>query len=269
MDGTLTSYSPVRRIGVVNWLGVYTLYVKEVQRFLKLAAQTVLSPAVTGLLFLAVFSLAFGRSLETVGDVPYLVFLAPGLVIMAVIQNAFANTSSTLIISKLQGNIIDVLMPPLSPGELVFAFALGGATRGILVAAVAIAAMALFVPFEVHSLAAIVFFVAATALALSLFGLMVGVWADKFDNIAFISNFAITPLAFLSGTFYSVERLPKLWRTISELDPFFYMIDGFRYGFIGHADGSVAVGVAVLVALNAVLWFVCYVMFARGYKLKG
>ena len=259
---------PVRRIGAVNWLGVYTLYVKEVQRFAKVTGQTIVAPAITSVLFLTVFSLALGRAVETVGGVPYVQFLAPGLVIMAVVQNAFANTTSTLIIAKLQGSIVDVLMPPLSPGELTFAFAVGGATRGVIVAVVVSAAMALFVPIQLHSLAAVIFFAAATSLALSLVGLLVGIWADKFDSIAFVTNFFIVPLAFLSGTFYSVERLPGIWHLASQLNPFFYMIDGFRYGFIGHAEGSVMIGVIVLTGLNIALWVICYLMFARGYKLK-
>lgn len=269
MTTAANGLEPVRRIGAVNWLGVYTLYAKEVQRFAKVAGQTIIAPAITSVLFLTVFSLALGRAVETVGGVPYIQFLAPGLVIMAVVQNAFANTTSTLIISKIQGNIVDVLMPPLSPGELTFAFALGGATRGVIVAAVVSAAMMLFVPLEVHSLAAVIFFAVATALALSLVGVLVGIWADKFDNIAFVTNFFIVPLAFLSGTFYSVERLPGVWHLLSQLNPFFYMIDGFRYGFIGHAEGSVTIGVIVLTIVDVALWVICHLLFARGYKLKA
>ena len=269
MTGITGGTAAPRPIGTVNWIGVRTLYMREVQRFLKIGGQTVLAPAITALLFLAVFSLALGRAVETIGGVPYLQFLAPGLAMMAIIQNAFANASSTLVVSKIQGNIVDILMPPLSPGELTFAFAMGGVTRGLMVAVVTVAAIWLFVPLSVHSVAAVIFFAAAAALALSLAGVLVGIWGDKFDNIAFITNFFITPLAFLSGTFYSVERLPDPWLSLSRIDPFFYMIDGFRYGFIGQSDGSILTGAIVLGAIDVVLWVTCYVLFARGWKLKA
>ena len=259
----------VQHIGVVNWRGVATLYLKEVQRFVKVFLQTLVAPMVTTLLFLAIFALALGGVVRTVGQVPYLAFLAPGLIMMAIIQNAFTNNSSSLLISKLQGNIVDLLMPPLSPGELTFSFAMAGATRGMAVGLAVALAMTPFVPLRVHDLAAIVFFALAASMMLSLIGLIAGIWADRFDQMAAVTNFLITPLAFLSGTFYSVERLPGVWHTVSQLNPFFYAIDGFRYGFIGRADGSVAVGVMTLLAVDVALWAVCYTLFARGYKLKA
>jgi ABC-2 type transport system permease protein len=187
---------------------------------------------------------------------------------MAIMQNAFTNTSSSLLVSKIQGNIVDVLMPPLSAGELTFGFVMAGATRGLMVGAVVGLGFLPFVNMSLHSVAAIVFFAVAAALMLSLIGVLCGIWADKFDHMAAVTNFVITPLAFLSGTFYSVERLPDTWRVVSQLNPFFYMIDGFRYGIIGHTDGSVALGVAVLVAVDAGLWWLSYTFFKRGYKLK-
>ncbi|MFQ5985703.1 MAG: ABC transporter permease [Alphaproteobacteria bacterium] len=253
----------------VNWLGLWTLYVKEVRRFLKVPAQTMLVPVVTTLLFLTIFAVALGRAARELGGVPFLEFLAPGLAMMAIIQNAFANTSSSLVIAKIQGNIIDYLMPPLSPGELALGLALGGVTRGLLVGAVLVAVMEFFVTLVPIHPFFVIFHAVAASLALSLLGVLGGIWAEKFDQMAALTNFVIMPLAFLSGTFYSVERLPAILHMVSQLNPFFYMIDGFRYGFIGHADGSLAAGVAMLVALNALLWFACYRLLRVGYKLKA
>ena len=250
-------------------MGLWTLYVKEVRRFAKVATQTVIAPMVTTLLFLAIFALALGGASRQVGGVPFAEFLAPGLVMMAMVQNAFANTSSSLLISKIQGNIVDVIMPPLSPGELTLAFAAGGVTRGLAVGLAVALAMAVFVPLEVQHVFFVVFHALAASLMLSLVGLLAGIWAEKFDQMAAITNFVITPFAFLSGTFYSVERLPEFWRLAAHFDPFFYMIDGFRYGFIGHADASPALGVAVLVAADVLLWVLVYAWFRRGYKLKA
>jgi ABC-2 type transport system permease protein len=255
-------------IGAVNWLGLWTLIAKEVWRFVKVATQTVAAPVVTTLLFLAIFTLALGRAAAPVGGVPFPEFLAPGLIMMAMAQNAFANTSSSILISKVQGNIVDVLMPPLSPGELNFGFAAGGVVRGLVVGAVTALAMAVFVPLHIHAIGFVLFHAVAASLMLSLLGIIGGIWSEKFDHIAAVTNFVVTPLAFLSGTFYSVERLPGLWHAIAHLNPFFYMIDGFRYGFIGHADGPLAAGIAVMLGVNAVLWAACQRMFATGYKLK-
>ena len=197
-----------RALGAINWLGLWTLYVKEVRRFAKVATQTVIAPVVTTLLFLAIFALALGGATREVGGVPFAQFLAPGLVMMAMVQNAFANTSSSLLISKIQGNIVDVVMPPLSAGELTLAFTAGGVTRGLAVGLAVALAMAVFVPMEVQHPFFVLFHAFAASLMLSLVGLLAGIWAEKFDQMAAITNFVITPFAFLSGTFYSVERLP-------------------------------------------------------------
>ena len=271
MGTTTMDPAPPRpiRAGTVNWLGVWTLYTKEVRRFLKIATQTILAPIISSLLFLAIFTLALGRAVETVGGVGFAEFLAPGLIMAAIIQNAFANTSSSLLISKIQGNIVDVLMPPLSPGELTVGFALAGVTRALMVALAAGAALSVFVPIRVHDPVFILLFAVAGALMLSLIGLLTGIWAEKFDQINGVTNFAVTPLAFLSGTFYSIERLPSLGQDIAHLNPFFYAIDGFRYGFIGHADGSLTLGIGVVVGLDVVLWVLCHRLLASGYKLKS
>ncbi len=259
----------VRSIGMVNWLGLWTLYAKEVQRFMKVWGQTLFAPMVTSLLFLAIFSLALGGAVRTVGDLPFLQFLAPGLVMMAIVQNSFANTSSTLMIGKIQGNIVDVLMPPLSAAELVLAYALGGVTRGVAVGLFVLIAMTPFATIEIHHVWAIAYFAVTGSLMLSMLGMLVGLWAEKFDRMAVITNFVITPLAFLSGTFYSVERLPGIWYTLSQLDPFFYMIDGFRYGFIDRSDGSPVLGAVVMLGINIVLGCFVYSLFRRGYKIKA
>jgi ABC-2 type transport system permease protein len=263
-----TAAPMARRIGAVNWLGFWTLYSREVRRFVKVHTQTILAPVVTTLLFLAVFMLALGGGERSVGGVPFAEFLVPGLVMMAMAQNAFANTSSSIVISKVQGNIVDVLMPPISAAELTLAYALGGVTRGVVVGCVVALAMWVVVPLKILHPGFVVFHAVSASLLLSQLGLAGGIWSEKFDHIAAVTNFVVTPLSFLSGTFYSVERLPEAWHFVAHLNPFFYMIDGFRYGFIGHADGSLVAGVLTLLGANAALFALCYAMVARGYKLK-
>jgi ABC-2 type transport system permease protein len=251
-----------------NWLGLWTLYWREVRRFVKVYNQTIVAPVVMALLFLAIFALALGHTAEPGRDAAYLDFLAPGLVMMAIAQNAFANTSSSIIIAKVQGNIVDTLMPPLTAHELTFAIAFGGVTRGLAVGVAAALAMTIFVPPRVHDPFAMLYFAFTASLMLSLLGLAGGIWADKFDHIAGVTNFIVVPLSFLSGTFYSVERLPPFFQSLAHLDPFFYMIDGFRYAWTGDADMNVHLGMAVMAAVCGGLWFLCHRMFATGYKLK-
>jgi ABC-2 type transport system permease protein len=255
-------------IGAVNWLGLWTLSAKEVRRFMKIPGQTVLAPTMTTLVFLAIFSLALGGAVRTVGDIPFMEFLAPGLIMMAIVQNSFANTSSSMMIGKVQGNIVDILIPPLSPAELTLSFVVGGVVRGLIVGLGVGMAMSFFVPLGIHSIWALLFYPVAASFLLSMIGLAAAIWADKFDQMAAITNFVITPLSFLSGTFYSIDRLPEPWHAMSLANPFFYLIDGMRYALIGRADGSLLVGVIVLCALNLALWGLCHQMIARGYKIK-
>ena len=187
---------------------------------------------------------------------------------MAMIQNAFANTSSSMMISKVQGNIVDVLMPPLSAAELTFGYAVAGATRGVVVGLVTGIVLWLFVGYPIHDFGLMLFHAVGASLMLALLGIIGGIWADKFDHIAAVTNFVITPLSFLSGTFYTIDRLPGAWQLVAHLNPFFYMIDGFRYGATGHVDSDPLLGIAVVVAINAVLWSTCHLMFKRGYKLR-
>jgi ABC-2 type transport system permease protein len=256
-------------MGRVNWRGLWELYLKEVRRFTKVWLQTIAAPLVTSLLFLAIFALALGRAVQDVGGVPFIEFLAPGLIMMTMVQNAFANTSSSVIISKVQGNIVDVLMPPISAGELTVAFAAGGMTRGIVVGLAVTAGMAFFVDLHVHNWGYIIFHAIGASLMLALLGLLAGVWSDKFDHMAAVTNFIITPLSFLSGTFYSVERLPENFQAFAHFNPFFYMIDGFRYGFLGHEDALPGIGLAVVAGTNIALLAGCYAMIRAGYKLKA
>ena len=259
----------VRPIGVVNWRGLWTLYAREVKRFYKVGTQTLVAPVVTTVLFFAIFSIALAGDGRTAGDIPFAVFLAPGLIMMAILQSSFANTSSSILVSKVQGNIVDVLMPPLSPAELTLAFAAGGVTRGVLVGLAAGTAMWVFADLQIHDPAAIVFYAVAASVMLSLLGLIGGIWAEKFDHIAAMTNFFVVPLSFLSGTFYSIGRLPEAWQDVARFNPFFYAIDGFRYGFIGRADSELWVNVAVMLAINAALFTLVYRLFATGYKLKS
>ena len=268
-----------RRFGAVNWLGVWTLYKKEVQRFLKVAAQTVLAPIVTTLLYLTVFLVAFaGAGREVVMDgqtIPYPAFLPPGLVMMAVLSNAFQNSSSSLIIGKVQGSLVDVLMPPLSAAELTFAFVAGAATRGLLVGAITAVTIAVFMglsgtPLGLANPLAAIYFAVVAAVMLGSIGAIAGMWAEKFDQLAVITNFVITPLTFLSGTFFSVrkEGLPGWVADVSGFNPLFYLIDGFRSGFIGASDSVVPLGAVVAFGLTGLLVALVYVLFKRGYKIK-
>ena len=262
-----------RRFGAVNWLGLWTLYLKEVRRFMKVLGQTVIAPVISTLLLLIVFTQAFGGARPAISGVPFVEFLAPGLVIMAILSNAFANSSSSLIVAKVQGSIVDVLMPPLSPAELTVAFVAGAATRGILVGLVTAITSAAFMhamgaTMRVEALASILYFSFAAALIFSMLGVLAGIWADKFDQLAVVTNFVITPLTFLSGTFYSVERLPEPFRTASLFNPVFYLIDGFRSGFTGHAESNLLIGFAVTLGFIAVFGASCYWMLRSGYKLK-
>ncbi|MGB0496887.1 MAG: ABC transporter permease [Rubricella sp.] len=258
-----------RRFGRFNILGARTLAVREIMRFLNVWTQTLAAPLATAGLFLAVFSLALADRRGEVMGVPFIEFLAPGILMMTVIQNAFANTSSSLVISKVQGNIVDTLMPPLSAGEILFGYVAGGVVRGVLVAATIMVVIFPIVGVGLaHPLWAIVF-VLLGAILLSLLGIIAGVYAEKFDQMAAVTNFIVIPLSFLSGTFYSLEALPPLMQDISHANPIFYVIDGFRFATIGVSDSSPWLGLAVVAAVNAGLWTLAWWMFDRGYRLKS
>lgn len=259
-------------MGRINWIGFWTLLLKEIRRFIKVYMQTIAAPVVTTLLFYVVFSVALGPAAATAsanGQASFLQFLAPGLIMMAMTQNAFANTSSSVMISKVQGNIVDLLMTPISPAELGTAYVLGGVVRGLVVGAVTALTIEFFEPLHVHDLGVVLLFSLLATTMLSLLGVMGAVWADKFDHIAAVTNFIVAPLTFLSGTFYSVDRFPPAIRAITHFNPFFYMIDGFRYGFIGRADAPLWQGFWVLLGIDALLAIVTLRMLVTGYKLKS
>lgn len=259
-----------RLIGFFNWIGLWTMYMKEVRRFAKIWTQTVIAPIVTTLLFMAIFSLAFGGTGRAPAGVPFVDFLAPGLLMMTVLQNAFANPSSSILISKVQGNIVDVLMPPLSAGELTIAYIVGGITRGVMVGIVVFIGLAIWpgVNVTIQHWWAFLYFMISGATLMALVGALTGIWAEKFDHLAAINNFVIVPLTLLSGTFYSIGRLPEVFQKISLMNPFFYLIDGFRYSMIDRADGNIATGAWSTLVINAVLWIWVYRLFKSGYKLK-
>ena len=255
----------------VNWGGLSTLYAKEVRRFFKVQLQTIWAPAVTTLLFLVIFTVALGRSGRTVMGVPFADFLAPGLIVMGMIQNAFANSSFSLLVGKIQGTIVDYLMPPLSNAELIAGLLGASITRAVLVGLAVWLAMLAWPGVEVmpRHLWAVLWFGLMGSTMLGLLGLVTSIWAEKFDHAAAVSNFVVAPLSLLSGTFYSVDALSPAFRAVSHLNPFFYIISGFRYGFLGVADSPVLLGALLLLGINVVLGVLCYALLRSGWKLKA
>ena len=257
-----------RRFGVVNWIGVWTLYQKEVLRFLNVWIQTLFSPLITSLLFLVVLSLAIGNERGNVLGESFINFLAPGLIAMQVIQQAFSHSSSSIMIGKIQGNIVDVLYAPLTAGEVTIATILAACTRSIIIATISIIVFSFVIDLYIVSFTYIAIFTFLSSFILGATGFIAGLWAEKFDHMATVTNFLIVPLSFLSGTFYSLDRLPFILQTVSKLNPFFYMIDGFRYGFIGKSDGSIIYGLIYLTILSFITWLIAYLLYKKGYKIK-
>ena len=255
----------------VNWGGLKTLYVKEVRRFFKVQLQTVWAPAITTLLFLVIFTVALGGVKREVLGVPFADFIAPGLIVMAMIQNAFANSSFSLLVGKIQGTIVDYLMPPLSTGELITGLIGASVTRAFLVGGAVWLAMALWPGVHVAVLHpfAVFWFGLMGALLLAFLGLVTSIWAEKFDHAAAVTNFVVAPLSLLSGTFYVVDQLSPLFRAVSHANPFFYIISGFRYGFLGSADSPVLVGGLLLLGLNLAMFALCYGLLRSGWKIKN
>lgn len=261
----------VRMIRHVNWIGLKTLYLKEVRRFFKVQLQTIWAPAITTLLYLIIFTVALGTVKPTVLGVSFADFIAPGLIIMGMMQNAFANSSFSLLVGKIQGTIVDYLMPPLSNAEVLAALVAAAVTRAFLVGGTIWLAMALWPGVNVapaHFWAVLWFGLMGSTL-LALIGVMTSIWAEKFDHAAAITNFVVAPAALLSGTFYSVDKLAPTFQAISHANPFFYAISGFRYGFIGSADSPVEFGAFLLLGINLVLALLCYLLLRSGWKLRA
>lgn len=255
----------------VNWPGMKALYRKEVRRFMKVQLQTIWAPAVTTLLFLVIFTVALGGGKRVVLGVPFADFIAPGLIIMGMMQNSFANSSFSLLVGKMQGTLVDYLMPPISVGELLGALVGAAVTRAFFVGFAVWLAMMLWPGVHVipvHFWAVIWFGLLGSAF-LACLGVLTSIWAEKFDHAAAVTNFVVAPLSLLSGTFYSVDKLAPMFQAISHANPFFYIISGFRYGFLAKADGNVAVGTAVILMLDLALGALCYIALKRGWKLKA
>ncbi|WP_430429561.1 ABC transporter permease [Parasphingorhabdus sp.] len=255
----------------VNWAGFAALYWKEVRRFFKVQLQTVWAPSITTLLFLIIFTVALGRGDRTVLGVPFADFIAPGLICMGMLQNAFANSSFSMLVGKIQGTIVDYLTPPLSVGELLAALVGASMTRAALVGFAVWLAMALWpgVSVGVTHWWAVIWFGLMGSAMLSLLGVMTSIWAEKFDHAAAVTNFVVAPLSLLSGTFYSIDRLSPVFQAFSHANPFFYAISGFRYGFLGESDSPIVQGAIILFAINVALAIFCYMLLKSGWKIKS
>ena len=252
-----------------NYLSVLTLLKKEILRFIKVGIQTIIGPAVSSLLFLAVFNLALGRSVQSISGIGFASFIAPGLIMMTILQNAFANSASSIGQAKSQGNIVDILMAPLGDIELTLGYVGGSIARGLLCGITTAIGIFILIPFSIFSIPALLFYAFMGSMMMGVLGTMVGIWADKWDQQQGITNFLVLPLTFLSGTFYSISRLPEFLQKFAYFNPFFYNIDGFRFVFIGKSDSSLLIGSFTLVTVNIILLLLCYLMFKTGYKLKS
>ena len=259
----------VRKFGLVNWIGFRTLYIKEVSRFLVVWAQTLLSPLVSSLLFLSVLSLALGNERGEVLGFSFISFLAPGLISMSIIQQSFSHSVSSLMIAKIQGNITDTLFAPLSAVEVSLAIILAAVTRSIVILIISIIVFSLIVEIHIYNIFYIFVGAFLGSFILGALGFITGLWAEKFDHTATITNFIVTPLSFLSGVFYSVDRLPAFFQSISKINPFFFIIDITRFGFLGVSDGSIVFGLIYLTILAFVMWFLSYYLYKIGYKIKS
>jgi len=259
----------VRRFGLINWIGFKSLWLKECNRFMVVWQQTLLSPLVSSLLFLSVLSLALGNNRGDVLGYSFINFLAPGLIAMSILTQSFSHSVSSLMIGKIQGNIVDMLYAPLSALEVSMAIILAAVTRSFLIAVISIAVFSLIIEIQINNFLYVFIFAFLSSFILGSLGFITGLWAEKFDHTATVTNFIITPLSFLSGVFYSVDKLPEFFQSISQINPFFYMIDGFRYGFLGVSDGSISFGIIYLTILSFIMWFIAFYLYKKGYKIKS
>jgi ABC-2 type transport system permease protein len=251
----------------INWFGTWSLFKKEVWRFLKVYHQTLFSPAINVLLMLAVFSLSIGGHLKTVIEIPFIIFMSTGLIMMVAMQNAFENSASSIIMGKTTGSIIDYLIPPFGAFEILFAMTLAAIVRGLLVGIVCYAAISLFVTLKFYNFFYALFIIFFSCAFLGLLGLLCGILSENYEQKSAIMSYIITPFTFLSGTFYSITQLPEFWRQIAKFNPFFYMIDGFRYGVTGHGDSNLLYGAAYIVTTDIILSLIIYYLLKKGYKI--
>ena len=258
----------VRRFGLVNWVGAYSLYKKEVLRFLIVSGQTLVGPILTSILFLIVISLAIGDERPDVLGVPYIEFLASGLIMMQVIQQSFSHSSSSIMMGKIMGTIVDIINSPLSAAEITISLVLASITRGLSIALISTIIFVFFLDLTIQNYFLWFLYLFLAGLFLGSAGIIAGLYADKFDQMATVTNFIIVPLSFLSGTFYSIEKLPNILKDLRYYNPFFHMIDGFRYSFIGQLDGSLKFGIFFLSIVSIVTWYFAYFLFKKGYKIK-
>ncbi len=252
----------------LNALGAWTLFTREVRRFLKVKMQTIVTPALTAMLYLIIFRYAMGDRQVPGMDVDYFTFLVPGLAMMAMLQNAFANTSSSIIMGKVMGMHIYLLMAPLSAFEVVAAFLAAAVVRALVVVLVFLAVLFPFVDIHLLHPGLILFYGICGSIIMGGMGLIAGIWAKDFDNIAMVTNFVILPLTFLSGVFYSVRQLPELWQQVNHANPFFYLIDGFRYGFLGTGDTDPYASMFVVIATVLLTMMTCWQLWRSGWRMK-
>ena len=258
-----------RRFGLINWIGFYSLYKKETLRFLIVFGQTVFGPVLTGILFLIVISIAWGEERGNVLGLPFIMFLAPGLISMQVIQQAFSHSSSSILMGKMMGNIIDLIGSPLSAAEVTLGIILASVTRSFIICIVSIICFNLIVEVNIVNYYYFLIYLLLSSFLMGSLGFIAGIWAEKFDNMATVTNFFIVPLSFLSGAFYSIDKLPEIIKVVSTYNPFFHMIDGLRFSMIGISDGPINFGLLYLLFSNLVLWFIAYYLYKTGYKIKS
>ena len=258
----------VRRFSI-NWVGLYSLYCKETLRFLSVFGQTIVGPIITAILFLIVISLAIGDERADVLGVKFITFLAPGLIAMQLISQSFAHSSSSILMAKVMGNIVDLVGAPLSAAEVTISVIFASVTRSVIICLLSILVFSLLIDIKIQNYSILILYVILSSFILGAVGFIAGLWAEKFDHMATVTNFLIVPLSFLSGTFYSVERLPPILQNISMANPFFHMIDGFRFAFIGNSDGSIKFGLIYLIFISFIVWFIAYYLYKKGYKIKS
>ncbi len=253
----------------INWYGTYSLTLREVKRFIRVYNQTLITPAISALIFLAVFTLAVGAKRHEINGIKFINFMGYGLIIMSIVQNAFGNSSSSLIMSKIIGYISDILTPPLGSKEIIIAFTLGAVLRGLMVGIIVTISLIPFVEFTLYHPLLLAFYILASCTLLGKLGILSGMIANSFDQHSAITSYLITPLSFLSGTFYSVKDLPQILQQINFLNPFFYMIDGFRYCLTNKADGNIIVGICFLIISNIIIYLMLEKLIDKGWRIKN